>query len=459
MILRCLPFLLLLAGPAAAQQFAISLPPQTASTPLAAGSFQVAQVVDARADRTTLGFAQQGLDNHRVPANFPQGLEKEVLGFVSRLSGVSGGRPVVLRIHTLKITEETRASSERATAEVTADFLVQQGEQYYPLLAAAAGVETKGLDVTGQHAGNLAKVLSSCLAQLAALPATAQPAAGTAPLTWAQVQHGDGYQPYRFPIQKTMEPKRGFYRTFEEFQQDSPSRNTDPFEVVQTPRTNKKWAGLPAIEAYYLRLSATDQRTPVRGVWGFSDGHDTYIFQRGSYFQLTPTGTGYSFTGAALPDPNDVTTGAILGGLAGAAIVSATSNTGPMDYEMSVVTGNLQPRRAPDGFGAAADTAAVYLYRRADASPAEPLQVLVDGKAAGTLGPNQYLALTWLDRRRDMSICLLDAGKTCYTLLPIFGTATYLMYGQKKAADQPALQTMPAKEGAFHLRHLHRQPQ
>jgi hypothetical protein len=338
-----------------------------------------------------------------------------------------------------------------------ADFLLHDGQQFYPLLSVSLGAESKGLDVTKQHAGNLAKILTSALLQLAALPPTSQPSAGTAPLTLAQVQQGAGFQPYQFPIQKALTPQRGFYRTLEEFQNNSPNPDTPPFELVRKPRTGKQWAGQLDIDALLLKPSFSGTRAPVRGVWGLSDGQNAYIFQRGSYFLLTPSGGAYTFTGFAPVDPNDALTGVVLGGMFGlAGGVAAAAMAGgkePMPYELSVITGNLVAQRSANDF-ATADTAAVYLYRRAATSAGPPLQVLVDGKEAGTLGPEQYLALTWHDRRRDMTICLLDEQRTCYTLVPLFGTTTYLNYAQNKDTHLPAVQPMPTKEGAFHLKHL-----
>jgi hypothetical protein len=148
-----------------------------------------------------------------------------------------------------------------------------------------------------------------------------------------------------------------------------------------------------------------------------------------------------------------VVLGSMFGLAGGVAAAVMAGGKEPMPYELSVVTGNLVAQRPAEGF-ATADTAAVYLFRRAATSAGPPLQVLVDGKEVGTLGPEQYLALTWHDRRRDMTICLLDEQRTCYTLVPLFGTATYLNYARTKEGNQSTVQPLPAKEGAFHLKHL-----
>jgi hypothetical protein len=440
-----------LASSAMAQGFALELPRRTLSIPVS--GYRIVRVLDNRLDRTTLGTVQRGMDNHREPARFRQGLDSVILAFVGQQPVAPNARPVVMRVHVLQIAEETRFSSEHATAGVMVDFLVQDGNQYYPLLSTGAGVETKGMDVTGQHAPNLAKVLEDCLKKLAALPPTQQPSPDTAPLTWAQVEHGDGYKPHLLPIQQTKAPKRGIYRTFSEFQSDSPSVSEAPFEIVRRPRTNhKKWGNQPSIDAFHLHVAPPGGRHPVRNAWGISDGENLYIFQRGEFFQLTPAGTTYTFTGFALPTPSDMTTAAVVGGLAGAAIVSATTN-GPMEYELSALTGNLRPWGAVDSF-TNADSAAVYVYRRAGAGPATPLQVLINGNTVGTLGPDQYLALAWRDRRRDMAICLQGPGEICYTFVPLFGTATYLAYTQEIATDKPELKAVPVKQGAFQIKHL-----
>jgi hypothetical protein len=120
--------------------------------------------------------------------------------------------------------------------------------------------------------------------------------------------------------------------------------------------------------------------------------------------------------------------------MAGTVVGGAASANKPQLYELRMASGrvvtSLQPADV-SGF-TPTDTAAVYLYRRPDA--AAPLQVVADGKRVGTLGPDQYLTLSWRDRRRDLKVCLQDPkGDVCYTFVPIFNTATYIQYGHLSA--------------------------
>lgn len=448
---RCLLLAALLLGSrtGVAQVFAVEVPALPANR-LPQLPFRIEKVVDSRADRTILGVVRHGLDNHRVPASFRHSLTTDLLAALQPLPTAAGAPVVVLRVHTLRIAENVRASSEWAVAELQADLLLQQGpDQYLPLQSVSTAAEAGGIDVTKAHGANVAAVLTEALLQLATRP----PAPAIAPLSWDDVQAGRGYQPYRFLIQLTRTPRRGIYRTFQEFQADAPSISERPFQVLKQPRPahQKQWGTQPKIDAQYLAQDGAGQRQPVRGAWGLSDGTDLYIFQRGEYFQLIPTPDGYTFTGVELPDPREMTTAAIAGGLVGTAVVSALAN-GPADYELSATSGQLLPRPTTDtAFPApAADSAAVYLYHRSNTkTTAAAAPVTVGGRPVGTLAPNGYLALTWRDLRREMMVCV---GATCYSFLPVPGTTTYLAY--QPAAPAPTLQPVATKEGVFQLKHI-----
>lgn len=448
----CLALLLPLAGYSQNPTLEISLAQQT--LPAAGTSFHLDKLVDARADRSSIGGVYRGLENRFVPARFARPLEAELVPLLQQaLPTGAATRPLVVRVHTLAVQESIGAMSETASAELVVDFLEPAGPDAYRLLLSAAElVESKGLDVTGKHANNIRQAVQQSLQRLGTLVPNAP--APAALLTWAQVQAGEEGTLPRFPVQ--LAPlQRGVYRSFEEFRQNTPTLAEGPFEIKRKPRKGAQWAGIDNVEAWYLELGPNQPRQLVRGgAWGVSDGETAYIFYRGHYFPLEPRGSHYAFTGVRAPDPGNALAGAVLGGVAGAALASAGTNQ-PQLYELRMASGRVVPSLQPRTVGgfATPDTAAVYVYRRADA--AAPLQVLVDGKPAGTLGPDQYLALTWRDRRRDMTICLRSEGQeTCHTFVPVFTTATYLLCTPGGAGAAPALQPVPAKEGVFRLKHI-----
>ncbi|AII51028.1 hypothetical protein [Hymenobacter sp. APR13] len=452
MKLLYLPLLLLpLAGYSQSTKLEISLAQQV--LPAAGSAFHFDKLVDARPDRTSIGSVHRGLDNHLVPATLGGSLETELTPMLRQaLPAGPATRPLVVRIYTLAVHETITAMSETGSAEVEMDFLEATGPDTYRLLLSVSElVEGKGLDVTSKHPDNIRRALQQGLQRLAA----AVPPASAPTLTWAQVLAGEEGALPRFPVQ-TQPLQRGIYRSFEEFRQNAPTLTAGPFELQRKTRKGAQWAGTEEVEAWYLHLSDDQPRRLVRGAWGLSDGQNAYIFFQGRYLPLQAADKYYSFTGHRQPDLNNVVAGAVVGGLMGAALATSGTNQ-PQAYELRLASGrvatSLQPVGA-DGFAAAADTAAIYLYRRADAGPAAPLRVLVDGKEAGQLGPGQYLAFSWRDKRRDMAICVQGEQEKCHTFMPLFGTATFLACAPGDGAVAPTVQPVAAKEGLFQLKHI-----
>ncbi|UOG76132.1 hypothetical protein MTX78_05925 [Hymenobacter tibetensis] len=282
------------------------------------------------------------------------------------------------------------------------------------------------------------------------------PPASNAPvLTWAQVVAGEEGASLRYPVQSGP-PTRGVYRSFEEFRQNTPTLAEGPFEIRRKPRKGAQWAGTEDVEAWYLELDAYNPRRLVRGgAWGVSDGETAYVFYRGHYFPLQPAGNNYTFTGFKAHDPSAMAAGAILGGLAGAALVAATSTNEPQLYKLRMTSGrvvsSMKQAVSANGF-AAPDTAAIYLYRRQDAAPTQPLVVTLGGREVGTLAPNSFLALSWRDRRQAMELCVRGGQPQCQSFVPDFTTATYFECSVPKGGGPtPAVVKTSPKEGTFYV--------
>ncbi|UYZ62129.1 hypothetical protein [Hymenobacter weizhouensis] len=449
--------LALLSSPPAQAQGVHLLSTSKFAPPPAARAFHVGQVLDLRPDRSRLGVVHLGLDNRPVPANFEHPLDETLSGWLRRATPADGSRPVVLRIHALRL-EELWGNAEIAAAELVADFLIEREPgNYYFLLPVGELVEQRGLEVTRKHEPNLERVLQQALTQLAALPATAE---GTGPaLSWADVQAGrGGITTMRYPIQKPP-LQRGVYRSFAEFRANAPSGQGEPFTIIRRPRTAKQWAGTDAIDAEYLYLSPDKPRRPVRSnVWGLSDGTMAYFFHRGAFYELRPDSAraAYTFTIPAPATPDDVALGAVLGGLIGAGIAGAISGGDPLPCVLHLASGRIEPQPTPLlAPGSPADSATVYLYRRPDAAPDHSITVLLNGQEVGTLASGSYLRLRWGSRRQDMNVCLrLPAGaEHCHRFVPSFSSPSYLQCSVPTAVDaRPTLTMAPEKEGVFYVK-------
>ena len=461
--------LMLSACPAQAQLQPYRFDLKAEKLDVPAGPWQVARVLDLRADRSRLGTVHRGIDNGLTSADFPQALAPEVLTFLrTRMKVLPGARPVLMRVFTLALAEDLRPTSENAEAELVADFLEPQPDSTYRvLLAVGETARHGGLDATKHHPANVALVLQQAASKLAAAPS---PLAIAETLSQADALAGrGGAATQRFAIQTAAVPRRGFYRSIDEFRNNTPSEADYPFEFEHIAHTGKRWAGVEDVQAYYLRTDAKHSRQLVNrsGLWGVSDGKEALIVYRGSFYKLLPgpDGRNYTYMGPALYDEKaaaTMTTAIVLGGLVGGAIAGAANSAAPLvPYEVRLASGRVVPvpdaaTTDADGFTTPPDTAHVYVYRRFNSAKDQPVTLTVPGRAAVALPAREWVALNWTSRRNELKVCVQAANgaETCQEFVPDFSQPTYLECSVPVAGGLPTLRAVPPKEGAFEMRRI-----
>ena len=463
--------LLLGAGPGFAQPQPYRFDLKAEKLDVPAGPWQVARILDLRADRSRLGFVRRGLDNLPTSANFTQPLVPELLHFIqAQMPLRAGTRPVVMRVLALALSEDLHATSENAEAELIADFLEPQPDSTFRVLLTVGELTRRGgLDVTKFHPANVALVLQQALRKLSALPAPA-PTAETLSRADALAGRG-GAATRRFPIQAGAAPVRGFYRSLQEFQNNTPSEPDYAFAFEHIAHPGKRWAGTDEVQAYYLRTDAKHQRQLVSraGLWGLSDGTEALISYRNHFYKLLPAADGrnYTFMGPGLFDEQAATTmaaAAVAGGLLGAAIAGAANGAAAMvPYELHLASGRVVPTQEAgqtdaDGFAIVPDTARVQVYRRFDSAKDQLVTLNATGQPPTTLPARHSTSLTWTDRRQEMKICVqLGSGPaTCHEFVPDFSQPTYLECVVPPGGGTPTLRPVPVKEGQFELRRIQR---
>ncbi|WP_210517885.1 hypothetical protein [Hymenobacter terricola] len=470
---RLLPFCLafaalLLARPGQAQSaYRFDLKAEKLDVP--AGPWQVARVLDLRADRSRLGTVHRGMNNAVVSADFTQPLAAELQQFLrAQLPAGPGTRPVLMRVFTLALNEQLRASAEHAETELVADFLEPQPDSTFRLLLAVGETAQRGgLDVTKHHAANIALVLQQALRQLEALPA---PTAETLSRADALAGRG-GAMAQRFPIQTATAPKRGFYRSLQEFRNNAPTEPQYPFAITHVAHPGKRWAGTDEAQPTYL---GTDDKHPNRPVptsdlWGLSDGTEMLIAYRHSFYKLLPAADGrtYTFMGPPVFDEKaaaNMAGAAAMGGLLGAAIAGAANSAGALDlYEMHLASGRVVPveqagQTDADGFAIAPDTAKVYVYRRSDPAKDQTVAIGAANQPAQPLHTWQWTAITWTDRRKELKVCAqLGTGpEACREFVPDFSHPSYLECVVPADGGAPELRPVSVKEGQFEMKRIQR---
>ena len=281
----------------------------------------------------------------------------------------------------------------------------------------------------------------------------------------------------RFGIQAAAKPKRGFYRTFQEFRDNAPSEADHPFAIDHILHAGKRWEGHDEARAVYLPTEKKPSRIQIsrRKVWGVSDGQELLIAYRGSFYQLQPAADGRSYTFFGPPLLDEETTnnrmtaavvGGVVGGAVGGAVVAAVvgaASAGPpvLPYEVHLASGRVvavPDATHPEANGAPTipDTARVYVYRRAESPKNRVATLLLANRSPLSFPTRQWTSLKWTDRRQELKICAqVEAGPAaCHQFIPDFSQPSYVECVVPADGSPPSFRPVPAKEGAFEIRRL-----
>lgn len=415
---------------------------------LPARAVHVEQVLDARPRRAGLGTVHRGLNNVRQPADLRPSVPAALTTWLqAQLPARPTDHPVLLVLRELQLNEEINAFSEKASLDVSVDVYARLADGYHYVLNAAELVESKGMETTAQHPANLALAFQRSLAQCQTIDWNKLPPQPARTLAELQ-QLGRSTVALRYPALLDSVRPKGYYPTFLAFRNNQPV--TEPaLSVKTTPRTAKGWVGTLEVEPAVA--AATGAPTALRNVWGFSDGQQVYIWHNRRYLPLTRAGDSFHFVGFTGPDPGAVGTAGFLGGAVGGAVAAAATMGKPGDFTLDMVTGAVSPFAEASG-AAPADTALIYVYRRASSAPG-PVQVLLNGKAVAELDAYQVVAIPYLDKVNEVSLCLQTAPGRCVAFIPTFGTASYVEIARNPADPaKPPLERVAAKKGVFDLR-------
>jgi hypothetical protein len=420
---------LLSAAPARAQLlYDIPLAPEQAQAFRPQLVF-VARVVDARANTLRL-------------ARLPRGVEQEVGGFYDQVLRGYEARPLVMVIRRLGLAEQYATLQEVALAEVVADFYYQHTDGYHLVHHATELTSTRGFDATSLLSETLGRALLQALAPLNSLSpeqATAAPA-----LAWEQVLAAPA--PGRYPVQQAQALAAGVYRTVADFQQNQPLAG-----VAWKARPALGLLGTPGLD---LKVQGDVPGGWHDGLalWGFCDGQQVYVRHAKSFYALTRTPEGFSYQAPVYADSRQrssavIYTPGVVYTKNSPAVLFTTLQLWP---DTGFATEELPQNTRAD---APAPTATVTVYRRADAAPDRAVQILLNGQAAGSLGPGQYLTLTVPAGAADISVCGLTEREACFRFRPDLLAPNYLDC-RLGTTTQPAptLRLISAEMGAAAVR-------
>jgi hypothetical protein len=423
-------------------------------------NFYVKEVVDARPVKTTIGQVHRG--NAKVNANLRNGVAPELLACLNHnFPAKAGCEPLVLRVTKLKIHERMQVNWEAATAELSVEFFAPRGDRYVPVHRAAAVVQHKGIDVTGRHNDNIAETLQKCLRQLLEsgwnehLNDSTAVGRETLIAPVAELEEAQNY-----PICTAEFPAKGIYGSFKEFRNNQPGV-TGGFTLKSEPRGGKDWRGTTEVTPYVANANGTPK--PVRKVWGFSDGSTAYVWFRGSYFPVEIQDNVVTFYGYAGTDQGVIlaggTVGGMVGGAAGALVVSMATPPGKARYLVDMLTGEpaLFEVNSDEGRAVSGAPARVILYCREHKTAGPALVTLSDRQDSLTaeMGSNSFTELEWPSVRAELSACVQGQTGDSLQFLPNVDQPNYLeLVPADKTHPQPQLRRVNAQEAEFYLKKI-----
>lgn len=441
-------------SPCAAQSFEVDLSGQQLAVP--ERTFYIKQVVDGRPVRAGIGTVRRGMANVPQRADLKPTVTLALQALLTQqLPARPTDHPVLALVRALHVQEDIAITTEQATDEVALDFylLDDQGNVHFAL-AASETVKSKGLETTGRHPRQLAQALQACLAQLTRADWVAAAAQPGRPVGELQTARSAARQTY--PVLTDSVRPAGFYRTFLDFRNNSPVASP-ALEVESERMFGKGWGSISSYTPY-LQEPDGKRGAQLRGAWGFSDGRQVYVFLHKRYWQLARQGDTFGFVGPSVADAGAVSTGAVLGGLAGAALASASTSGRPTNYTLSLLTGRVSTL-AEDDYVTTPDTVLLHIYCRKSSLGTKPEPVYLNDKIVGEISDNQLLIIPYTEHVGDVHLRLGTRKDRELVLQPDFLAPVYVKVVRYPDDEtRPPLEVVPAKVGTFDLRVIKAQP-
>ena len=179
-----------------------------------------------------------------------------------------------------------------------------------------------------------------------------------------------------------------------------------------------------------------------------------YIFHHKRYCQLARQGDTFGFVGLSAADAGAVSTAAVLGGWAGAALASASTSGRPTDYTLSLLTGRVSTL-AEDDYVTTPDTVHLHIYCRKSSLGPKPEPVYLNEQLIGELFDNQALGIDYTEHVGEVHLRLGSRKDRELVFQPGFLAPMYMkMVRSPDGETRPPLERVSAKVGTFDLRRI-----
>jgi hypothetical protein len=242
-------------------------------------NFTIAELIDGRHDTKAIGVIQRRITNRKALAMLDKPGLTEIEGLLKR-SGLLDEKGLSIRVSRFNISEITRKWEEVSKAELSLDLFIKHENQYSYIASTYATVELDGTDVTPYHEDNIVACVTKALAQLSSLDKNIRE---KKPFTKDQLENPNltFWNIQNMPIVNTKKYKDGYYASFEEFVNNTPSIDID--------------CKIKIGEVHRLTCGAREEK--INSIYGYAKDNKVYILYYQNFYLLEKKDVDFYFLG------------------------------------------------------------------------------------------------------------------------------------------------------------------
>lgn len=277
--------------------------------------FTITEIIDARANRSNVGYVLKGVNNTRMSATFKKPLNEEIANTLSTPNKKKLPE-LLLLVKGLHLEEKMGFAADRANCYLTVEFVSKENSKYLLVHRSVQESSINGFDVTSRHPKNIARALETAFQELDKIDFSDKTKFKV--LSENQVYIDRIEKTYDFPIFNE-KIKDGVFETFSDFQKNLPS-NSYEFYLEKKARTSSPWLGTFDVNPIFSNFNKI--KIPV---WGLSIDGEIYIHHQKEFFPLIITENEIYFFGFDIVDNQSSSVGDQIGGLIGASVLGIES--------------------------------------------------------------------------------------------------------------------------------------
>jgi hypothetical protein len=220
--------------------------------------FYIKGIWDNRLFKCNIGFVQKGLGNRKVVADFDGNISSVLLDYISQEypAKIDEQVPIEIVVQNFWVSEATGAMSESGRADMTVVFC-QKDEKgdFNALFTFQDFAENGGMDVTAGHPKRIRKLLNKALLEFQKSD-------------WKSLKQPELFSFQRLDstnnILSATIKRKGGYKTFQEFFNNTPTDTTTAFTVEP-------------IDENRVNILDPNKASRRLRLYGYSDGENIYI--------------------------------------------------------------------------------------------------------------------------------------------------------------------------------------